>query len=42
MRHNDQLSYHEIAAVLDITENNAMVRHARALKKFKELWEQLQ
>ena len=42
MRHNDQLSYQEIAVVLDISENNAMVRHARALKKFKELWEQQQ
>ena len=42
MRHNDQLNYQEIAEVLDITENNAMVRHAHALKKFKSLWEQLQ
>ena len=42
MRHFDQLSYQEISVVKEITENNAMVRHVRALKKFKALWEQLQ
>ncbi len=42
IRHIDQLDYHEIAEVLKISENNAMARHLRVLKKFKELWKQLQ
>jgi RNA polymerase sigma factor (sigma-70 family) len=41
MRHQDQLSHQEIAAVLDLTENASMVRYARALKRFKDLWHRL-
>ena len=41
MRHHDQLSYAEIASVLEITEINAGVRHARALQNFEKIWESL-
>jgi len=41
MRHQDGLSYAEIASVLDVTDNAAMVRYTRALKRFKELWHRL-
>jgi len=41
MRHNDQLSFAEIGAVLSVTENTATVRYARALRKMKELWKRL-
>jgi RNA polymerase sigma-70 factor, ECF subfamily len=42
MRHNDQLSFKEAAAILGITENNASVRYARALRRLKVLWESVQ
>ncbi len=38
MRHFDQLSFADIAAVLETTENAATVRYVRALKRLKELW----
>jgi len=41
MRHFDQLSFQEAAAVLGVTENAATVRCARALRRFKDLWLQL-
>lgn len=41
MRHNDQLSFHEIAIVLSITENAATVRFARALVRLRALWRTL-
>lgn len=39
MRHTDQLTHEEIADVLGITTNAAMVRYARALRRFKEFWD---
>jgi RNA polymerase sigma-70 factor, ECF subfamily len=41
MRHEDQLSFREIAGILEITENAATVRYARALRRFKDLWNAL-
>lgn len=41
MRHADQLTHQEVADVLDITVNAATVRYARALQRFKALWERL-
>jgi RNA polymerase sigma-70 factor, ECF subfamily len=41
MRHFDELSFAEAAAVLDITENAATVRYVRALRRLKNLWEKL-
>jgi RNA polymerase sigma-70 factor (ECF subfamily) len=41
MRHYDQLSYQEAAAVLGISENAAMVRHARALQRLRQEWQRL-
>lgn len=41
MRHSDQLSFAEIGAVLKLSENAATVRYVRALRRLKELWEQL-
>jgi RNA polymerase sigma-70 factor (ECF subfamily) len=41
MRHADQLSHEEIGMVLGISENAAMVRYTRALKRFKELWQRI-
>lgn len=41
MRHNDQLSYVDIADILEITENAATVRYARAIRRFKDLWNSL-
>lgn len=38
MRHQDGLSHREIAAVLEITENAATVRYARALRKLRAVW----
>ena len=42
MRHTDQLSFHEIGVVLNITENAATVRYTRALRRLRELWQVLQ
>jgi RNA polymerase sigma-70 factor (ECF subfamily) len=41
MRHYDQLSYKEAAAVLGIKESAATLRYVRALKRLKTLWETL-
>jgi RNA polymerase sigma-70 factor (ECF subfamily) len=41
MRHHDDLSFLEIAAVLSITDNAARVRYVRALDRLKTLWEGL-
>jgi RNA polymerase sigma-70 factor (ECF subfamily) len=38
MRHFDELSYADISAVLDVTENTAMKRYGRALSKLSDLW----
>ena len=38
MRHYDQLSFKEAAAVLGISENAATVRYARALKRLRDKW----
>lgn len=38
MRHYDDLSFKEAAAVLEITENAATVRYVRALRRLKDLW----
>jgi RNA polymerase sigma-70 factor (ECF subfamily) len=38
MRHYDDLSFKEAAAVLGITENAATVRYVRALRRLKDLW----
>jgi RNA polymerase sigma-70 factor, ECF subfamily len=42
MRHFDELSYKEIAAVLDIAVNTAEQRYHRALGRLSDLWQQLQ
>ena len=41
MRHYDQLSFKEAAAVLGIKESTANVRYVRALKRLRDLWLQL-
>lgn len=42
MRHFDQLSYREIAAILGINEDAAMQRYTRALRRLKKLWNQIE
>lgn len=42
MRHNDQLSFREIGAVLSITENAATVRYTRALRRLRVFWQGIQ
>lgn len=41
MRHYDQLSFKEAAMVLGLTESAATLRYVRALKRLKNLWQQL-
>jgi RNA polymerase sigma-70 factor (ECF subfamily) len=41
MRYWEGFAFAEIAAVLGIQEDAARVRHARALKRFKDLWGRL-
>lgn len=41
MRHHDDLSFLEIAAVLSITDNAARVRYVRALGRLRTLWQEL-
>jgi RNA polymerase sigma-70 factor, ECF subfamily len=41
MRHHDDLSFHEVAAVLGIAENAARVRYVRALAKLREVWQEI-
>ncbi|MBI3407609.1 MAG: sigma-70 family RNA polymerase sigma factor [Planctomycetes bacterium] len=38
MRHFDELSYQEIAAILEIETNTAQQRYHRALGRFSDLW----
>lgn len=38
LRHADQLSFADLAMLLDVTENAATVRYVRALRKLKDLW----
>jgi RNA polymerase sigma-70 factor, ECF subfamily len=42
MRHFDELSYQEIARVLDLSEAAAMQRYSRALRRLKRLWNQIE
>jgi RNA polymerase sigma-70 factor, ECF subfamily len=39
MRHHDDLSFLDIAAVLSITDNAARVRYVRALDRLRTLWQ---
>lgn len=41
MRHYDDLSFREAAAILDISQNAAAQRYVRALRRLMELWQQL-
>jgi RNA polymerase sigma-70 factor (ECF subfamily) len=41
LRHADQLSFAEIGMVLNLTENAVTVRYVRALRRLKDLWQQL-
>jgi RNA polymerase sigma-70 factor (ECF subfamily) len=41
MRHHDDLSFLDIAAVLSITDNAARVRYVRALDRLRTLWQGL-
>jgi len=41
MRHYDQLTFREAAAVLGIKEPAANLRYVRALRRLKDLWQQL-
>jgi RNA polymerase sigma-70 factor, ECF subfamily len=41
MRHHDDLSFHEVAAVLGIAETAARVRYVRALERLRALWQQM-
>jgi RNA polymerase sigma-70 factor (ECF subfamily) len=38
LRHADQLSFADIAVLLQVSENAATVRYVRALRKLKALW----
>jgi RNA polymerase sigma-70 factor (ECF subfamily) len=42
MRHFDELSYQEAAAVLGIKGDAAMQRYARALRRLKRLWNEIE
>jgi RNA polymerase sigma-70 factor (ECF subfamily) len=41
MRYWEGFSFAEVAAVLGVAEEAARMRHARALKRFKDLWDRL-
>jgi RNA polymerase sigma-70 factor (ECF subfamily) len=41
MRHYDQLTFSEVAAVLGIKESAATLRYVRALRRLKNLWQEL-
>ncbi len=41
MHYEDQLSFAQIGLVLDISANAATLRHLRALKRLRELWNKL-
>ena len=42
MRHFDELSHQEAAAILGITPDAAMQRYARALRRLRRLWDQIE
>jgi RNA polymerase sigma-70 factor (ECF subfamily) len=42
MRHADDLAFREVALVLGIAENTAMQRYARALRRFRQIWSEVQ
>jgi len=42
MHHFDELSYREVATILDITEDAAAQRYGRALLRLKRLWEKIE
>ncbi len=42
MHHFDELSYREVGAILDISEDAAAQRYARALLRLKRLWEKIE
>jgi len=42
MRHFDDLSYHEAAAIQGISQDAAMQRYARALRRLKRLWNEIE
>jgi RNA polymerase sigma-70 factor (ECF subfamily) len=41
MRHGDDLSFAEIAAVLRVSENTATQRYVRALRRFRKTWSEV-
>ena len=41
MRYWEGFSFAEVGAVFGIAEEAARMRHARALKRFKDLWDRL-
>jgi RNA polymerase sigma-70 factor (ECF subfamily) len=41
MRYYDSLSFKEVGEILRISEGAATLRHVRALRRLKELWQQL-
>jgi RNA polymerase sigma-70 factor (ECF subfamily) len=41
MRHFDDLPFRDVAVVLGITEDAAMQRYSRALRRVKDLWKEL-
>jgi RNA polymerase sigma-70 factor (ECF subfamily) len=40
MRYYDSLSFKEVGEILHISEGAATLRHVRALRRLKELWQQ--
>jgi DNA-directed RNA polymerase specialized sigma24 family protein len=40
MRHHDDLSFREIAAVMGIAEGATRVRYVRAPERLRQLWQQ--
>jgi len=42
MHHFDELSYREVGAILDISEQAAAQRYARALLRLKRIWEKIE
>lgn len=42
MHHFDELSYREVGSILDISEDAAAQRYARALLRLKRLWEKIE
>jgi RNA polymerase sigma-70 factor (ECF subfamily) len=42
MRHFDELSHKEAAAILNVSEHAATVRYARALARLRQIWKQIE